>query len=255
MNSLAPIIHPPDENRVRIKLDAVCHDCKHWHRIDVAPSEFGQAAFAWSLKHQQHDFEFLTTERTIPPRFDDRELHKAEVEPWWLTYKENADLKIAYESVTAITISLISASTNTTLTGGQQSTSVSNATSKDIDYRISAKIQTGSSPTVSTEIRVYAVGPLNDDTPTWPDVFTGSQSTVAITNANILDQLALLGSTLVTASSNVNYVFNRCLTIAEAFGYVPKNWLLYIPHNTAVNLSSSVSAHVVNQQGIYFTSI
>jgi len=255
MNSLAPIIHPPDENRVRIKLDAVCHDCKHWHRIDVAPSEFGQAAFAWSLKHQQHDFEFLTTERTIPPRFDDRELHKAEVEPWWLTYKENADLKVAYNAVTTLTITLTSASTNSTFTGGQQSSSVDNSSLKLLDYRITAKIQTGTSPTVSTEIRLYAIGSLNDDTPTWPDTFSASAGTVAVTNTNILDQLALLGSTLVTATSNVNYVFNRCLTIAEAFGYVPKNWAIYAPHNTAQNLSGSASAHLVLSQGIYFTSI
>src|SRR6266436_2443057 len=108
----------PDQDRVRIALVAVCHDCKLQHTLDVIPAHFGDAAFGWHLKHQGHDFEFLTPKRMIPAHFDDAIFEQLGRAPWWLDYKHNADLKIAYGTLTAMTITLASLATSATLVAG-----------------------------------------------------------------------------------------------------------------------------------------
>lgn len=168
--------HPlrsPDNALVRVRIEAVCHDCKHRHLIDVLPDHFGRAAFDWQHKHRGHSIEFLTPNRFLPKGFDDRPFERAGTAPWWLDYKHNADLKIAYAADAQATITLASLGTSNTWVAGREATSVSNGSNKYLDYEITGKITTGTSPTTDTEIRLYGIKPIND-TPTWPDVFDGT---------------------------------------------------------------------------------
>ncbi len=248
------ILKSPDEQKVKIALDAYCHDCKHWHKIEVTPAGFTTALWAWHTKHEGHNFEFLSPKRRLPRRFMDWMFQRTGIAPWWLSYAENADNKIAYSASAAMTCTLASLASSSTFVAGQEATSINNNTNKYIDYQVTAKITTGTTPTVSTEIRIYGIAAL-DDTPTWPDVFDGTDSAETVTNTQMLDQLPLMGSTLVSATSNVGYPFTKLLTIAECFGYVPKDWTLFISHATVAVLHATGTNHVITQRAAYFTSI
>ena len=241
--------------RVRLDLDAYCHTCQHRHRLGRTPQDFTAELWEWEAKHHDHEFEFLSPRRQLPPRFDDRPYQQAGASPWWLTYAENANVKIAYAASAALTITLASLATSATFLVGRESTAIVNTTDLYIDGRIMVKITTGASaPTVDTEIRVYGVQPL-DDTPTWPDTMTGSDAGRTVTNAYILDSaFILLGNTAVSAATAVGYPI-RTLTLAEAFGFVPKRFSVFVTHNTGQNLHATGSLHSLAYTAAYLTSI
>ena len=177
------------------------------------------------------------------------------VGPWWLEYKHNADIKITYASSAAFTIGLHSTplASSTTFLTVRESTAISNSSNKYLDYSVAGKVTTGTSPTVDKEIRVYAYKAI-DDTPTYPDVFDGTDSDETISLAAILDQFPRLGATTVTATSNLAYWFPNLLTIAQAFGFVPKDWGIFVAHNTGVALHATAGNHAFNYVGMYNTA-
>lgn len=252
------VVKSPDAPLVKVRIDAVCHECKHRHQLhDLSPDGFTAALWAWQGKHSAHveQTELLTTKRTIPRRFRDKIYEKLGIAPWWLQYKENADMKIAYASSAQLTIPIINLVSSATFVGGAESDSVSNTTNLYVDYRIAGFITTGgTAPTVNTEIRVYAVAAHND-AGTWPDVFDGTNSTETVSRVQILDQLPIIGSTLVDANINITYPFSKMLTIAETFGIVPKLWVLFVAHATGQNLNGTAANHNLSHTGAYFTSI
>jgi hypothetical protein len=243
----------PDTSRVRLDLDAYCHTCQHRHRLGRTPQDFTAELWEWETKHRGHDFEFLSPRRQIPPRLDDRAYQQAGDAPWWLTYAENANVKIAYQNSAALTITLDGLASNSAFLIGQESTAVVNTSDLNIDGRITARVRTGSTPTVDTEIRLYGYAAL-DDTPTYPDTITGTNGTRTLTNAYILDSgLILLGMTAVAATANITYPI-RCLTVAEAFGLHPKRFGVFAVHNNGGALHAT-GPHVVTYAGAYITSV
>jgi len=250
---MSTLLHVPDTALVQVDLDAYCWTCQHRHRLGRTPQHFTAEVWEWEAKHRGHDFEFLSPRRRIPPRFDDQPYAQAGEAPWWLTLRENANIKLTYATAATITITLASLPTSSTFLVGQESTAILNTTDLYLDGRITAKITTGTTPTVDTEIRVYGYYGM-DDTPTYPDTITGTNSARTITNAYILDSgIILLGATAVSAVSNIGYPI-RCLTIAEAFGFVPKRFGLFVVHNTAVNLHATGGNHSLNYIAAYLTS-
>ena len=247
-------LRSPDQHLVRVLIDAVCHDCKRRHRIDVPADNFGRAAFDWEVKHRGHRIEFLTTKREIPRGFDDRAFQQQGKAPWWMHYKPNADIKLAYAADAAFTITLASLASSSTFVAGREATSVSNTSNKYLDYDISGKITTGTTSTVDKEIRLYYVRPI-DDAPTWPDVFDGTDSAETVTNTYILDKLVLGWAGSNSATSDITYPIVSALTLAQAWGIVPDNFTVFVAHNTAVNLNSTGSNHAINYRGIYATAI
>jgi hypothetical protein len=249
-----PLVHSPDEALVRIDLDAVCHTCRHRHRLGRTPQGFTQELWEWEAKHREHAFEVLSPRRTLPRRFRDRFFERLGWAPWWCTYAENANLKIAYAASAALTCTLASLASSTTFVAGREATAIVNTTNLYVDYRITAKITTGTTATVDKEIRVYAYAVLND-TPLYPDTITGSDAAVTITSTYVLDSgFVLMGSTSNSATSNVGY-YPKLLTLAEAFGHCPTRWGLYLTHNTVAALHATGGNHVLTQIGCYFTAI
>jgi hypothetical protein len=244
--------HTPDVLAVRIKIEAVCHDCQHRHMIDVDPWQFQAAMSDWHTKHFNHRIEFLSPERLIPAGFDDRQVMQTGQAPWWLNYKHNADIKLAYAADAAFTITLASLATSATWVAGREATSVSNGSNKYLDYEISGKITTGTTSTAG-DIRVYGIKPIND-TPTWPDVFDGTDSAETVTNTAILDKLVLLWSGSNSTTSDISYPIISALTLAQAWGFVPDNFTVFVAHSTAVNLNSTGGNHEINYRGVYATS-
>jgi hypothetical protein len=244
----------PDQARVRIDLDAYCWDCRHRHRLGCTPQDFTTEMWEWEAKHRGHNFEFLSPRRSLPRRFADWMFHRLGYAPWWLECRENANINIAYAATATITCSIASLGSSSTFLAGRESTVINNTSNKYIDYRIGATITVGTSPTADKEIRVYGYAALTD-TPTYPDVITGSDAAATIVNTYILNSaFALLGVSSNDATSN-NAYFPKCLTVAEAFGHCPTRWGLFIAHNTGVALNATAGNQVLKQTAAYYTSI
>lgn len=160
-----------------------------------------------------------------------------------------ADIKTKYPASsansTALTISLASLASDSNRLAGRESTVVDNTTNLDLDHLVSGKIRTGTSPTVSKVIEVYAysVSKIATGTPTYVDAFTGSDANKSVTSANVrASALRLVWSTQVDATSDRDYYIPPT-SIASLFGELPAYWGLWVVHDTAVNLNSTAGNH------------
>ena len=149
-------------------------------------------------------------------------------------------LKANPGSSAALTVTaLASLASDTNLLAGWSSAVIDNTSNLSVDEQIAGTILTGTSPTVSTSILIYAWSIL-DDTPTYPDTIDGTQGAKTLTSANVLNSGAfkLLGVITIDATTNRSYPF--AFNIAQAFGgTMPKKWGAFIVHNTGVALKSS----------------
>jgi hypothetical protein len=243
-----------DEAGVQISLDCYCHTCLLWHRPGPrTPTQFSHEVWEWHAKHVGHEFEFLSPRRRLPRRFRDWIWHKLGGAPWWLTYGENTNFKLAYASTVAFTISLASVATSATFVAGRESTAIDNSSTRNIDSEVTAKVTTGTTPTVDTEIRIYGYQALNPDTPTYPDTITGVNAAVTLTSAYTLGSgFVLLGGTTVSSSSNIGYPI-KCLSTGQAWGKEPKRWGLYVTHSTVAALHATAGNHVLSYTSSYLT--
>ena len=245
-------IRSPDEARVRLDLDAMCHTCQHRHRLGRSLQDFTAEMWEWEVKHRGHDFEFLSPRRQLPLHFDDKVYEQAGDAPWWLLYTENANVKVSYAASAAFTTALASLASDTNLLAGHESTALDNTSNLYIDGRITARLTVGTSPTVDRELRIYGYASL-DDTPTYPDTLTGISGNRTLTNAYMLDSgLILIGATAMSATSNLTYPI-RCLTVAEAFGLHPKRLGVFVVHNAVAALHAT-SPNIISYIGAYITS-
>lgn len=162
------------------------------------------------------------------------------------------DIKLAYGSSAAVTITLASLATDADLAAGRESTAIDNTSNLYADYLIAGKITTGTSPTVSKAIYVYVVGLMEDST--YPDVFDGTDGDEDLVTAgrrnSICKQVAVM---VVTATSDVTYYFGP-VSVASCFGgVVPKKFVVFVVHDTAVNLNSAGSNHAIYVTPVYST--
>jgi len=248
-----------EEQDVRIHLDCYCHTCKLWHRPQpCTPDQFSAELWDWQHKHVGHDFEFLSPRRRVPRGFRDWLWQKLGLAPWWLDYNPNTNFRFIAGTPVAFTCSLQTGplASSATFIIGRESTAVDNSSNRYIDSEITAKVTTGTTPTVDKEIRIYGYQALNPDTPTYPDQITGTDSTVTLTSAYMLDGglKPMLGSTAVSATSNLGYPI-ACLSSAQAWGKEPKRWGLYVTHSTVAALHATGSLHVLTRTPSYLSDV
>lgn len=161
-----------------------------------------------------------------------------------------ADFKLKYpsNSTVGLTISLASLATNAVgvFTAGQESTAVDNTTNLDLDHLLSGKVRVGTTPTSGRTIAVYVYAPLSvsSGTPTYPDVFDGTDSAETVTSANVLNgALRLAWAATVDATTDRDY-FMPPTSIASLFGGVmPTHWGIYVAHDTNVALNATGGNH------------
>lgn len=166
----------------------------------------------------------------------------------------SSNIKTAYAASVNHTITLASLATDTSLLAGRAGAAIDETSNLYLDEILAGFIETGTSPTVGTEIDVYVYGSI-DDVPTYPDGITGSDANKTITNVNVLNSgLKLVASITVTASSNVKYPFGPISVAALFGGVLPKHWGVFIVHNTGVNLNSTGGNHQVTSTGLYSTA-
>jgi len=163
-----------------------------------------------------------------------------------------ADVKANYPAASDITITIASLATDTNLLTGRESTALDNSSNLYLDYLVSGKITTGTSPTNARSIQVFAVGSW--DGTTWPDVFDGTDSAETITSANHKNSICRFIAEMATdATSDRVYHFGP-VSLASAFGGVmPVKVVFFVVHNTAVNLNSTAGNHQIRIQPYYET--
>ena len=163
-----------------------------------------------------------------------------------------ADVKANYPAASDATITLASLASDTNLLAGRESTALDNSSNLYLDYLISGKITTGTSPTTARSIQVWAVGSW--DGTNWPDVFDGTDSAETITSANHKNSVCRFIAEMATdATSDRVYHFGP-VSLASAFGGVmPVKVVFFVVHNTAVNLNSTAGNHQIRIQPYYET--
>lgn len=164
-----------------------------------------------------------------------------------------ADRKIAYGSSAALTITLASLATSATRVAGRESAAVDNTSNKYLDYLVGGKVTTGTSPTDAKQIDVWVYASF-EDTPTYPDVFDGTDSDETATSAGVL-----AGALVLAASVSTNNTSNRTywvspFSIAAQFGNrMPKFFGIFVTHDTGVNLNSTGGNHAFWATPVYET--
>jgi len=157
-----------------------------------------------------------------------------------------SDIKTKYPSTSsvALTLTLASLATDSSLLAGRASTAVDNSSNLDLDHIVSGVIRTGTSPTVGTSIEIWAYGhrSVASGTPTYPDSITGSDANKTMTSSNVKTAaMVLLAVIYVDNTSNRDYDLKH-ISIANAFGYMPPYWGLFVVHNTAAALNATQTA-------------
>ena len=161
------------------------------------------------------------------------------------------DVSIEYGTAADVTITLASLATDASKLTGREGTAVDNTTTKAVDYLVSGKITTGTTPTASKSIEVWVVGSW--DGTNWPDVFDGTDSAETITSAEIKNCICrLVVSIPTTNTSDRTYHFGPT-SIANIFGgVVPSKFVFFVTHDTAVNLNATSGNHQLRVQPVYF---
>jgi len=157
----------------------------------------------------------------------------------------------AYGSTTTHTISLASLSSDTNLVAGREGTAIDNTTEDAIDAMVGGKVTTGTSPTASKQIEVWAYGSY--DGTSYSGGASGSDANLT-PQASAKSLLRLLTIIPTSSTSNQTYTWGP-FSVAAAFGGVlPKKWGIYIVHNTGVALNSTAGNHEVKHTPIKFES-
>ena len=165
-----------------------------------------------------------------------------------------ADVKIYYVSPSDATITLASLASDTNLLAGRESNAIDNSSNLYLDYLISGKVTTGTSPTTARSIEVWAVGSW--DGSSYGDVFDGTDSAETISSANHKASICRFVASMSTdATSDRTYHFGPCSLASIFGGTLPPKAVLFVTHNTGVNLNATASNHQIRIQPVYETVI
>jgi hypothetical protein len=163
-----------------------------------------------------------------------------------------ADIKVRYPTANAdsveIACTLTSLASSASLVAGREATAVDNTTNLDVDHIITGNIRVGASNmTANTVAELWLILPskTSGGTPTWPDVFDGTDSAETVTNRNaLLSHGILLGSVVFAGTdANVNYPIGPASVAAACGGSMPPRYTPFIVHNGGQALSATASDH------------
>jgi hypothetical protein len=163
--------------------------------------------------------------------------------------------KIAYAASASVAgLTLASLATSSTRTAGAESDAIDNGTNLYDDILIGGKITPGTSPTANKQIDVWIVAQIEDGG-LWPDVMDGTGSAETWTSENVRNAGGkLLKSIVVDATSDRTYYFSN-ESVAGLFGGVlPKKFVVFVAHDTGVNLNATGSNHALYQTGVTYTA-
>lgn len=150
-----------------------------------------------------------------------------------------------YGTPTAMTCTLTGLATAASLDVGRESTALDQKDTLDaIDVHVGGKITTGTTPTASRQIEIWAYGSYDDTE--FSGAATGSDAALTPTEKTTMRLLTMIPT---TNGSDRSYKFGP-FSIAQAFGgVVPVQLGIWVTHNTGVNLNATAA----NQEIVYTT--
>lgn len=153
-----------------------------------------------------------------------------------------------YGASTVITNAVASLASDTNLLAGYESAVVDNTDGFE-DIILSGKRTTGTSPTASRQIEVWAVA---WDSNAWPDVFDGTTGAETITSSDIKNVICRAVAILPTNNTSDRTYSYTGISAKQVFGGVlPSKFVLFTTHNTGVALNATAGNHEDRYQGIY----
>ena len=152
----------------------------------------------------------------------------------------------AYSAVQTLTNAIASLASDTNLLAGYESDVIDNTTEEAADIILNVKVTTGTSPTASRRIEVWAVA-WNGSA--WPDVFDGTTSAETISAAEVKTNLCRLVCSLATNATSDKAYESNGISLRQVFGgCLPSKMVLFTTHNTAVNLNATAGNHLFTYQ-------
>lgn len=149
-----------------------------------------------------------------------------------------------YSGPTTVTITLASLASDTNLLIGRESTAIDQKDVTDaLDVLIGGLITTGTSPTASRQIEVWAYGSYDDTV--FSGSATGTDAGLTLTaETKTLQKLVTIIPT--NATSNTAYQFGP-FSLLSVFGslFLPPQWGVWVVHNTGVALNATSGNHYV----------
>jgi len=155
---------------------------------------------------------------------------------------------------TALTITLASLATSSTLVAGRQSTVITNVSNKYIDAIVTGQVTTGTSPTAGKTIAVYAFVPLSVASSTFVYPIAGTTVLGESDAAATFDAEQRSGGLIFAQAASINATSNRAysfsFSLRAVVGYMPLKWGLFVVHDTAVNLNATAGNHWFHYVGL-----
>lgn len=155
---------------------------------------------------------------------------------------------ILHGAATTDTITLASLASDTNLVAGREGTAVSHEDA-EIDSVVGGKVMTGTSPTASRQIEIWAAGSY--DGTSFSGAATGSDANLTPQEKTLLKLLTIIPT---SATSNQAYTWGP-FSLAQAFGgTLPRKTSIFIVHNTGVNLNATGGNHEVKRTPVNYVS-
>lgn len=165
-----------------------------------------------------------------------------------------ADTDLRWVADDVLTITLASLASDTNLLAGRESTAIVSSSQANVeDFLLSGRVTTGTSPTASKFIEIWAYAQI-DDAPTYPDVMDGTDSNETLTSNDIKNvSLRLVAVIPTSATSNQGYDWGP-VSLVGLYGELPERWGVFEVHDTGVNLNSTAGNHFVNAVPVFRNS-
>lgn len=152
-----------------------------------------------------------------------------------------ATRNLSYATATSSTGGITSLASSSNWTAGYEWFVIDNSTELAIDYFVDLVIRCGTTPTVNTEIRVYLAGSY--DGSTYPDVFDGTPSAETVTSAGVRDSFMKLAGVGVVDATTSDRDYPIQFNVSSFFQSPPKKIVVFVTHNTGVNLNATAGNH------------
>jgi len=152
-----------------------------------------------------------------------------------------ATRNLSYGTATSGTGGITSLASSSTWVAGYEWFIIDNTTELAIDYFVDLVIRCGTTPTVNTEIRVYLAGSY--DGSTYPDVFDGTGSAETVTSAGVRDSFMKLAGVGVVDATTSDRDYPIQFNTSSFFPNPPKKIVVFVAHNTGVNLNATAAQH------------
>lgn len=156
----------------------------------------------------------------------------------------------SYGSKVTMTITLASLASDSSLAAGRESTAVDNKdTDQAVDALVGGIVTTGTTPTASRQVEVWAYGSYDDTN--FSGGATGSDANLSPGEKTLMRLLTIIPT---SSSSNISYKWGP-FSVARAFdGAMPVQWGIFIVQNTGAALNATGGNHEVEYYPIKYTS-